>query len=447
MSQTWVAYRGRRPLRYFMFLFQKDRLMAMTSSAAAVARPDRAAHLPYWEFVAIIALLMALNAAAIDVYIPALSDVGAALGVTDDNQRQWIISAYVIGFGGAQVIYGPLSDRYGRRRVLFVGLGIYVAAAFGAIFAPTFGALVALRVVQGIGAAATRVVALSVVRDRFHGPQMASVMSLVMMVFMVMPVFAPNLGSAVLLLGDWRELAAVMCLFGIGAGAWAWFRLPETLHPEDRRELTGKRVWEAFKIIFTNRLAFGYTLATGAFFGVLFSFIAQAEQVYTEIYEIGPAFTLYFSLVACFMATSSFANSRLVQRFGTRRLSHGALSGFVAVGALHLGLAWAYGGSTPFWLFLSLLIPQFCFFGFIPTNFNSLAMDPLGHVAGTASAVLGTVQTLGGGLLGAFAGLFYNGTLLPLLTGFTLMGLTSLTLVAIAEKGKLFAAPRSRTQS
>ncbi len=418
--------------------------MAMTAATETDLRPRGGESLPYWEFVAIIALLMALNAAAIDVYIPALSDVGAALGVTSDNQRQWVITAYVLGFGGAQVIYGPLSDRFGRRRVLFAGLGIYVAAALAAIFAPTFAMLVGLRVVQGIGAAATRVVAMSVVRDRFQGPGMASVMSLVMMVFMVMPVFAPNLGSAILLFGTWRELSAVMCLFGVGAFAWAWFRLPETLQPQDRRELSAKRVFEAFRIIFTNRQAFGYTLATGAFFGVLFAFIAQAEQIYTQIYGIGPAFTLYFSLVACFMSASSFANSRLVARFGTRRLSHAALTGFTLMGALHLGVAISFGGAAPFWLFLALLIPQFCLFGFIPTNFNSLAMDPLGHVAGTASAVLGTVQTLGGGILGAFVGYFYNGTLVPMLTGFTLLGALSLSLVAVAEGGRLFRAPRNR---
>ncbi|SNR65163.1 multidrug effflux MFS transporter [Puniceibacterium sediminis] len=418
--------------------------MAMTTASDTELRASHTKSLPYWEFVAIIALLMALNAAAIDVYIPALTDVGSALGVTSDNQRQWVITAYVLGFGGAQIIYGPLSDRFGRRKVLFVGLGIYVAAAFAAIFTPTFGILVGLRVIQGIGAAATRVVALSVVRDRFRGPKMASVMSLVMMVFMVMPVFAPNLGSAILVFGTWRELSAVMFLLGVGAFAWAWIRLPETLHPEDRRELTAKRVFEAFRIIFTNRQAFGYTLATGAFFGVLFAFIAQAEQIYTQVYGIGPTFTLYFSLVACFMSASSFANSRLVARFGTRRLSHGALTGFTLIAALHLCVAISFGGAAPFWLFLALLIPQFCLFGFIPTNFNSLAMDPLGHVAGTASAVLGTVQTLGGGILGGVVGYFYNGSLVPMLTGFVGLGALSLSLVAVAEGGRLFGAPRGR---
>ena len=413
----------------------------MSDAFAPTARrfdPGAIDRVPYWEFVAMIAFLMALNAAAIDVYIPALSEVGAALSVEAENARQLVIGIYVIGFGGAQVIYGPLSDRFGRRRVLFAGLGIYIAAAFAAIFAPSFGALLALRFVQGVGAAATRVVALSVVRDRFRGERMASVMSLVMMVFMAMPVFAPNLGSLMLLFGNWRAVAALMCVFGIAAFLWTWFRLPETLAPENRRALTGARVAESFRIIVTNRAAFGYTLATGAFFGVLFSFVSQAEQVFTRTYGLGSEFTLYFALVAVFMAASNFANSRLVAVFGTRRLSHGALTLFAAIGLLHLGLALAYGGAAPFWLFLVLLIPQFCLFGFIPANFNALAMEELGHVAGTASAVLGTVQTLGGGVIGAALGLLYDGSTVPLFAGFAVLGAVALALAAYAERGRLY---------
>ncbi|SEM85491.1 MFS transporter, DHA1 family, bicyclomycin/chloramphenicol resistance protein [Loktanella fryxellensis] len=398
------------------------------------------AALGYVEFVAMIALLMALNAAAIDIYIPALQDIGSALGVTDENKRQFVITAYVLGFGGAQIIYGPLSDRYGRRPVLFGGLAIYLAGAIAAVFVPTFEALLVTRLVQGIGAAATRVIATSVVRDRFGGAQMASVMSLVMMVFMVMPVFAPNIGSVVMAFGTWRELSGFMVVFGLVAMIWAWARLPETLDPTNRRPLRVKPVAEAFGIVLTNRIAFCYTLAMASFFGALFAFIGQAEQIYTGIYVLGPQFTLYFSLVAVFMAGSSFANSRLVARFGIRRLSHGALIGFIVMAALHLALAVFYGGATPFPLFLILFIGMMCFFGFVPTNFNAMAMEPLGRVAGVASSVLGCAQTLGGGLLGALVGYLYDGTLIPLLSGFLVLAVMSLGCVLVAERGRLFGA-------
>lgn len=400
-------------------------------------RPEKG-RLPQWELIILIASLMALNAAAIDIFIPALQEIGGALGVESENQRQFVITSYLVGFGGAQLFYGPLSDRFGRRPVLFFGLGLYIIAALAAAVAPTFGIFLALRTIQGIGAAATRVIAITVVRDCFGGRRMASVMSLVMMIFMAIPVIAPNIGQIIMLFGTWREISLVVALFSFVVLIWSAWRLPETLHPTDRRPLTVERTVYAFKVVLTNRVAFGYTAATATIFGVLFGFINQAEQIYTEVYDIGPAFTLYFSAVAIFMAAASFLNSRLVERFGMRRLSHAALIGFCLLSGLHLVLAWWMGGATPFWLFFALVVPTFCLFGFIGTNFNALAMDPLGHVAGTASSVLGFGQTLGGGLIGAVIGYAYNGTIIPLFAGFLLLSLCSLVLVFIAERGQLF---------
>lgn len=402
------------------------------------SRPSAAASLPYWELVVMIACLMALNAASIDIFIPSLQEIGAQLGVATENQRQLVITAYIVGFGGAQIVYGTLSDHFGRRPVLFVGIGIYILASFAAIVSPTFGVLLALRMLQGVGAASTRVIAVSIVRDCFGGPRMASVMSLVMMVFMAVPVVAPNVGQIIMNFGDWQEIFLVIGLFGTAVLIWAYIRLPETLHEEDRRPLTLRRTAEAFRIVLSNRRAFGYTVATALIFGVLFGFINQAEQIYTGIYDLGPTFTLYFSAVAIFMAAASFTNSRLVERIGMRRLSHGALCIFAALSALQLGISTALGGVMPFPLFLVLMLLTFCMFGFIGTNFNALALDPLGHVAGTASSVLGFMQTLGGGLLGAAIGSFYDGTLRPLYLGFVVLSLASLGAVFIAEKGRLF---------
>ncbi|SJZ52700.1 multidrug effflux MFS transporter [Consotaella salsifontis] len=394
--------------------------------------------IPYWELVTLVASLMALNSAAIDIFIPALQNIGQALNVESENSRQLVISSYMLGFGVTQIFYGPLSDRFGRKPLLYAGLSIYAVAALASIFAPTFGILLLCRALQGTGTAATRVIAISVVRDCFGGRQMASVMSLVMMVFMVIPVVAPNVGQLVLLFGSWREISLVIFLFGMVVLAWVALRLPETLHPEDRRELNVRRVREAFGAVFTNRIAFGYTLAASVIFGVLFAFINQAEQIYTEVFSFGPEFTLYFSAVAVFMAASSFLNSRLVRRFGMRKLSHAALIGLIIVASAELIASLVNDGAPPFWLFFSLFVPLFCFFGFIGTNFNALAMDPLGHIAGTASSALGFLQTVLGGLLGATIGFLYNGTLIPLFGGFVTLGIVSLGLVFMAEGGRLF---------
>ncbi|MBB3951389.1 multidrug effflux MFS transporter [Aureimonas jatrophae] len=394
--------------------------------------------LPYWELVTLIACIMALNAAAIDVFIPALSNISQSLQLSDPNRAPFVITAYVLGFGAAQIVYGTLSDRFGRRPVLLIGLAIYVAASLAAVFSPTFGVLLFWRAVQGIGAAATRVIAVSIVRDCFGGARMASVMSLIMMIFMVIPVIAPNLGQLILLFGNWREIFYAIAAFGTLVTLWTYFRLPETQHPEDRLPLTVSRVAGAFRTVVTNRVAFSYSFGTMLMLGVLFAFINQAEQVYAHTYALGPAFTLYFSAGAIFMAFASFSNSRLVQRFGMRRLSHGALVLYAALSSLHLVIALASGGVPPFAIFMPMTILTLCMFGFVGTNFNALAMDPLGHVAGTASSVLGFMQTLGGGLIGATIGYFYDGTLIPLLTGYVVLSLLSIGCVLIAERGQLF---------
>ena len=401
------------------------------------ARPPAANSIPYWELVIMIASLMAMNAAAIDVFIPALQEMGQTLGVADPNQRQLVITAYLLGFGGAQIIYGPLSDRFGRRPVLMVGLAIYMVATIAGAFSPSFTALLTFRLVQGIGAAATRVIAVSIVRDTFGGRRMASVMSLVMMVFMTVPVIAPNIGQAIMVFGNWREVFIATGLFGLCVSLWAAIRLPETLHPEDRRELTVQRVAEAFRIVLTNRMAFGYTIATALVFGVLFGFINQAEQLYTQVYGMGPLYTLAFSATAIFMAAAAFLNSRLVETFGMRKLSHGALVGFLVIATVHVIIAWAMGGAAPLWFFIAAMTLLFCLFGFIGANFNALAMDPLGHVAGTASSVLGFMQTFGGGIFGAIVGYFYDGSVIPMLVGFIILSLGALGCVVFAE-GRLF---------
>jgi DHA1 family bicyclomycin/chloramphenicol resistance-like MFS transporter len=259
---------------------------------------------------------------------------------------------------------------------------------------------------------------------------------------MAIPVVAPNIGQIVLLFGNWREIFIFIAAFGTLVTLWAYFRLPETQHPEDRLPLTAKRVTDAFRIVLTNRRAFAYTMSTALIFGVLFAFINQAEQIYAHVYDLGPAFTLYFSAGAIFMAVASFSNSKLVERFGMRRLSHGALCLFIVFSAINLGVAFAYGGVPPFAVFLPLTILTFCMFGFIGTNFNALAMDPLGHVAGTASSVLGFMQTFGGGILGAAIGYFYDGTVVPLLLGYVALSVGSLGCVLVAERGQLFGRER-----
>ncbi len=388
------------------------------------------------ELIALVAALMALNALAIDVMLPALPYMAEALDVVNENDRQLVLSFYMFGFGITQLAFGPLSDRFGRRGPLLVGMVIYLVAAFAAIGAPNFATLLTLRFVQGMGAAGTRVIAQSVVRDLFGGRAMAEVMALVFMVFMIMPVIAPGIGQILLLTGDWWHIFLFMGGLASVITVWVFARLPETLDPANRRELTPKVITEGFLIVFTNRVAISYALAATFLFGGLFGFINASQQIYVGIYDLGPWFPVAFALVAGVMSLSSFLNSRVVGKYGMRRISHFAMITFTSVSAIWWGIS--LFGTMPLPLFVGLLATAMFMFGWSASNMNSLAMEPLGRVAGTASSVFGFVQTVGGALLGLFIGQLYDGSVTPIAAGYMVMGGAALTCILIAEKGKLF---------
>ncbi|MFN3318131.1 MAG: multidrug effflux MFS transporter [Allorhizobium sp.] len=392
------------------------------------------------EFIALMAFLMALNALAIDIMLPGLQEIGAALNVENENHRQYVVSAYLIGFGIAQLFYGPIADRFGRRIPMIVGLAIYVVSSLAVVFVPSFESLLLLRFIQGIGSAATRVITVSIVRDVFGGRQMAEVMSLIMMVFMVIPVVAPGTGQVIMLFGDWHWIFVFMAVIAVIVGVWMYVRLPETLAPEDVRPFTVKVIFDGFRIVLTNRVALCYTIASTFIFGALFGFINSAQQVYVGIYGLGVWFPVAFAAVALFMALSSFVNAKLVGRFGMRKLSHGSLLGFIAINLIWLVVQILGPQPMPFFLFIGFFALAMFQFGWIGSNFNSLAMEPLGHVAGTASSVLGFMGTIGGSIIGAAIGQAFNGTALPMVAGFFVVGIIGLVFVLIGEKGRLFQA-------
>ncbi len=388
------------------------------------------------EFIALIAALMSVNALAIDIMLPALPHMGEALNIINENDRQFVLSAYLLGFGFTQIIYGPLSDRFGRRPPLLIGLIIYIIAAIAAIFSPNFTTLLILRVVQGMGAAGTRVIAQSIVRDRFSGRAMAEVMSLVFMVFMIIPVIAPAMGQILLFTGSWWTIFIFMGVTALIVATWTFYRLPETLDEENRRPLSPKAIIGGFKLVLTNRVSVAYSATTMFLFGALFGFINSSQQIYVDIYGLGVWFPAAFALMAGIMALSAYLNSRVVKHFGMRRISHLALIIFTSVSALWWMISMF--GPIPLWLFFTLLSTAMFMFGWTSSNMNSLAMEPLGKVAGTASAVFGFFQTIGGAAIGLIIGQLFDGTTTPIAAGYFFLGLAALTAVLIAEKGKLF---------
>jgi DHA1 family bicyclomycin/chloramphenicol resistance-like MFS transporter len=377
------------------------------------------------------AALMASNALAIDAMLPALPAIGDALGVSEDNRRQLVISFYLFGFGVAQLLYGPLADRFGRKRLLVVSLVFYAVFATLAGLASSFGLLLAWRAMQGVAAAGTRVLVMAIIRDRFHGAGMARITSLVMIVFMIVPILAPAFGQGVLAISSWRHIFIGLGVYAAILIAWSALRLPETLPVERRRPLTATHLGEAFGAIFTNRQAIGNILAMTLTMGALFSFIGSIQQIIFDVFGRPELIAIAFAIIAGPMAITSYANSRLVERLGPRWLLLRALSVFTSLALFHLLVSLTLGENI--WVFCILLSLTMACFGLAGANAGALSMEPLGHIAGTASSVQGLITTVGGALIGLAIGQQFNGTVIPFLVGFFLCGLTSLALAMWAN--------------
>jgi DHA1 family bicyclomycin/chloramphenicol resistance-like MFS transporter len=389
------------------------------------------------EFVAFIAGLMATNAIAIDSMLPALPEIGESLQIDTANHTQLVITAYLLGFGGAQLVYGTLADRFGRRKVLLFGLALYTVASIGALFAGSLEVMLAARALQGVGSAATRILAITIVRDCYSGSHMARVMSLAFLVFLSVPILAPSIGQAIMLVAPWRAIFLMLCLLGGILFVWTLTRLPETLHPEDRSPISLGAVTHAFDLIVHSRVTVGYVLAMTMVMGGLFGFINSAQQVFADAFDAEELFTLIFAMIAVFMAASSLLNARVVEKLGMRRVSHAALFGYCAVTLVHAAVVLA--DAENIWTFSALQGAMMFFFGLMVSNFNSMAMEPVGHIAGTASSVLGFVSTAGGALLGFALGQHFDGTTLPLTMGFVMLSLAAVAFVLFAERGRLFS--------
>jgi DHA1 family bicyclomycin/chloramphenicol resistance-like MFS transporter len=388
------------------------------------------------EFVAIVASIIALNPLAMDMMLPALPNIGASFGISDGNYLQSVLSTFLLGFGVGQFVMGPLSDRFGRRPVLLSGMVLYGLASLLALFTRSFDMLLVARALQGLGTAATRVIATSIVRDCYAGRRMASVMSLVMMIFVAVPIIAPSFGQAVMVGGQWRGIFVVLMAYGLLALLWSALRLPETLPVGERKPLTVRQVLDSFRQTITNRQTIGYALAAAGVQGTLFGYVFSSEQVFTEIYHLGRYFPLAFATIALGIALAGFLNSRLVIRLGMRVISHVALVIYALVAAVMLVAASMHMLPLPLYMVLSAL--ALFTFGLMMSNFTALAMEPQGHIAGTASSLYGSITTLIGIGVGVTLGQLYDGTLLPFAVGSLICTLASVGIVLVTERGRMF---------
>jgi len=388
------------------------------------------------EFIALMAMIMALQALGIDAMLPALGTIAAELGARDPNERQLIVGVYLIAAGLGSLFPGALADRFGRRPVLFGALGCYVILSLACAVVGDFQALLVLRVLQALTCAGLAVLPNAIIRDRFAGDRMASMLSTVSMVFLIVPILAPSFGQAVLLVAGWRWIFGAMAVLGSAVALWAWLRLPETLNPAYRQRLDplalGANMWQAA----SNRASIGYVIGAALVTGGLFGFINSAQQLVAEHFGAGARFPLIFAACAASMAVANFTNARIVERFGARRVSHTALLVFITVSALQV---WeASSASQSLWQFVPLMMANMCLIGFIGANFGSIALQPFERTAGAASSFQMFARMLIGSGIGAVIGQAYDGSARPLALGLLLGALLSLVMVLLSERGRLF---------
>lgn len=395
------------------------------------------------ELMWMMAMLMALNAFGIDAILPALDALAADLSV-GGNDRQFVIGVYLLTAGMGSLVPGALADRFGRRPILLGSIAVYIVLSILSALAPTYDALIAVRAAQGFFAAGIVALPPAIIRDRVGGDRMARMMSVIFVIFLMVPAVAPTIGKAILEFGSWRAIFGAMAVLGVAMGLWVHIRLPESLTEENRQPILPRIIAGNMARALAMPSVAGYVLGSALVFGALFGFINSSQQLITQTFGAGDIFTYVFGICAGSMALASWSNSRIVERFGARRVSHTALFAFILVSAVQV--MFAFQPEESLWHFVPLMAINMALLGFIGSNFGAIAMNPFFNIAGAASSAHGFVRMTTAALLGGAIGYAYDGTARPLALALLASGLTCLALVLWSEKGKLFGPSDAELQ-
>lgn len=388
------------------------------------------------EFVALMAALQALQALGIDVMLPALGVISNDLALSDPNERQLVVGVFLICGGIGSLVPGALADRFGRKPVIAFALCAYLVFSLACALVSDFTMLLVARGLQGVFSAALMVLPMTVIRDRFEGDKMARTQSLVAMTFMVVPMIAPMLGQAVLLVAGWRWIFGIMAALSAGVLAWALVRLPETLHADYRQEISPLVIARNMAAALSVRESLGYILGVALMQSAMFGYINSAQQLVGEHFGAGLMFPTVFGAMAMVMAGTNFVNSRIVERFGARRVSQTALIAYILVAVIHLAIAMS--GIETLWIFVPLMTFSMCMMSFIGSNFQAISLQPFARTAGAAASVVSFARLLVGSVLGAMIGQAYDGTARPIFAAMAAAGTATLFAVLYSERGRLF---------
>ncbi len=371
---------------------------------------------------------------SIDMILPALFLIGKEFGTVDENKTQYIIGTLFLGFTFGQIICGPISDSFGRKLTIYIGLTIFIIGDLLSITATSFNMMLLGRFLQGFGAASPRTTSLAIIRDRYKGRDMARVMSFIMTVFMIVPVIAPSIGQLILLVATWRVMFVIFLLMALIAMALTYFRLPETLKQQDCRPFNAKAIWQDFLIVIRNKITLGYAICAGLIFGALIGYLASCRQIFQDYFQVGKLFSLYFAISALSVAAASITNSMIVRRYGMKLICHHALMVMLIASAIFLPLTILQSDHVALWQFMIYIMILFFCFGLLFGNLNALAMEPMSHVAGIAAALVGSLSSAISAVIGTAIGQSYNGTLAPIALGFLLLAISAFFLQSRLRK-------------
>ena len=376
------------------------------------------------EFVALVAAMFSLVALSIDAMLPALGEIATDMGVGGTNQAQLVVVVMLFGLGVGQLFYGPISDSYGRRRPIYFGFAIFLLGSVVCLLAQDMTTLLVGRFIQGLGVAGARIVTVAIVRDLFEGAAMARVMSFVMTVFILVPALAPMVGYGIMMFAGWRAIFVMLLTQSLIVLIWFSFRLDETHPPERRSPLSARRIWRATVEIIRNRRSFGYILAAGFVFGAFVGFLSSVQQIFDITFDRKSEFPFWFALLSLALGAASLTNAKLVMRFGMQALSLWSLTISTIISmAFLIFLLGAVDGVAPFWTYIVYMMITFFFFGILFGNLNALAMEPLGHIAGVGASIVGAGTSVISSPLAVLVGQQFDGTIVPLVTGFAIYGL------------------------
>lgn len=383
------------------------------------------AKIPQLEFIALMASLMAIVALCIDAILPALDIIGKDIGTTSLSDNQLLITMVFLGLGVGSLFFGPLSDTLGRKPIVFMGLGLFVVASIICIYADNLGSMVFGRILQGVALSAPRTVSIAIVRDSYEGDYMARIMSFITVIFLLVPIIAPAFGQFVLEIYNWQAIFYIQVVFALIVSLWFWKRQPETLHKPNRIRFTSSLFIEGTKELVKYKTTIGYTLISGFITGSFMVYLSTSQQVFQLQYGMIDEFPYIFAGLAISVGLATFLNGTLVLKYGMRRLVNIASLAFFGISLLYVILF--YNSPNPnIYILLFFFGMQFFAIGFLFGNLRSLAMQPVGHIAGIAAAITGFISTMMAVPISALIGKYIVATALPLFIGFSVLGILSI---------------------